>query len=169
MLKDTPGSEHPNENGEIAYVTGHGFKLYDGTEKGLREPDVGLTSVDTTTTTTSVTDVLMSGMSTTPSAGEYLVVLAGDLSHNASGGQIYTSIYVAGSQRVGSQRFYQRQGAVNGQFVSFAKVGVNGAQAIEGRWRVNSGTGTNYNRQLLLIKVAETGLTMKLASMMERL
>ena len=44
-------------------------------------------------------------------------------------------------------------GTANG-FCCVAVVTVNGAQSIEGRWRVSAGTGTMYVRGLTLLKVA---------------
>jgi hypothetical protein len=164
MLKDT-SSEHPSQNGEFAYVNGHGFRLYEDSEKGLREPDTGVVFSEKTATTTSLVDEPMPDLSIIPDAGEYLVIFSGDLGHSDLG-VIYTSIYVGHDPQKGSIR--QTQMSRNGaSFCSCAKVTVNGAQSVEGWWRVSTGTGTNYNRQLLLIKVAEKGLSIKLPMMMK--
>lgn len=172
MLKTTPGSEHPNENGEVGYVTSEGFKVYEeGEEKGLREPDSGILSSNSFTSTTSTSDVLMGSTTTTPDAGEYLVFFSGDVMNSASGAVIYPSIYVGGSIVVGSQRLlYSSTVSLIGRgFCCFAKVAVNGAQAIEGRWKVTTGTAYSYNRQLVWMKVDSTGLAAKKASMMREL
>jgi hypothetical protein len=114
-------------------------------------------SVDgsTTITTTSLTDVLMTGMTLTPPAGTYLVSFTGDLSHNANGGTIATSIYYNGSKIAASQRDYARgsQPATT-SFHSVTRITVNGSSAIEGRWRTNSATASNYHRTLFVLRVS---------------
>jgi hypothetical protein len=134
------------------------MQIYEGgVEKGLREPDADIVSAATIATTTSTSDVVMSGMTATPAAGTYLVVFSGDLAHGTHNGEVRTSLYKGGLQVVGSQRFFRCYGTSTGAFTCIALVAVNGAETIEGRWRVNSGTGTNYSRQLAVVKVVETG------------
>jgi len=112
-----------------------------------------------TTTTTSTTDVQTDSMTLTPAAGTYLAFFSGSVTNNTRGTSIYTSIYSGGAQVASSER----EANVGGDdintwigilpFTCIAKVTVNGAQTIEGRWRVSTGTGTMYERTLNLIRV----------------
>jgi hypothetical protein len=67
----------------------------------------------------------------------------------------YVSIWAAGAQIAASEQGLQ-QSATSRRwgFCCIAVVTVNGAQAIEGRWRASSGTSTMYNRTLMILKVA---------------
>lgn len=117
-------------------------------------PAVTPINVATATTTTSATDVLMSGMTTTPAAGNYMVWFSGDVSNGTNNTDVYTSIYVGGTQVSGSERYYRRGNqTISNSFASMARVTVNGAQAIEGRWRTSGGTASCLNRQLYFMQV----------------
>lgn len=117
-------------------------------------PAVTAINVATTTTTTSATDVLMSGMTTTPGAGNYMVWFSGDVSNGSNNTDVYTSLYVGGTQVSGSERYYRRGNqTISNSFASMARVTVNGAQAIEGRWRTSGGTASCINRQLYFMQV----------------
>ena len=115
--------------------------------------DILATEVDSdaTTTTTSTSDVLMSGMTVTPEAGTYLVFFTGSIQHS-SGAVTTISIYAGGSyvmrRTVNSSNATNRMG-----FSCVAKVTVNGSQAIEGKWKTASGTATAYERGLHTLKV----------------
>ena len=64
---------------------------------------------------------------------------------------------MGGSQANGSERRVQRgagQGNVTADFTCLGVVTVNGSQAVEGRWRTSSATGTMHERSLILLKVA---------------
>ncbi len=71
---------------------------------------------------------------------------------------VITSIWSAGSQVSASERENKRgagQGDVHTAFSCMARVTVNGSQAIEGRWRVDAGTGTlELGRTLAIIEVS---------------
>jgi hypothetical protein len=107
-------------------------------------------------TTTSTSDVLLSGMTVTPAAGTYKV-MAHASSTLSSNTNIFFSLYVGGSQVSNSEGQRTRaSNQTNTQRMDwnfFDDVTVNGTQAIEIRWRVASGTGTAYDRQLSILKV----------------
>ena len=114
----------------------------------------------TTTTTTATTDTQTNSMTLTPVAGTYMVWFSGSVTDNTRGASIYTSIYSAGAQVA----YSEQESNVGGDdvntwigvlpFTCIAKVTVNGAQAIEGRWRVSTGTGTMYERTLTLLRIS---------------
>jgi hypothetical protein len=109
-------------------------------------------------TTTSTTDVLATGMTITPPAGTYMVWFSSSVSSDTNNAEVWASIYSGGTQVSGSERELMRgaaQGNVAIGFACVARVTVNGAQAIEGRWRVTaSSTGTmESGRTLSIIRV----------------
>jgi hypothetical protein len=58
---------------------------------------------------------------------------------------------------VGIAQLFERgagQGNVTTTLTAVAKVAVNGAEAIEGRWYQAGGTGNITNRSLMIIEVA---------------
>lgn len=109
----------------------------------------------TTITTTSLTDVLMTGMTVTPAAGTYLVWFSGAVSHSTNNAITWMSIYAGGTIVTASESPAQRATtAVSFPFACAARVTVNGSQAIEGRWRTSAATATNTRRTLMYLKVA---------------
>lgn len=127
----------------------------------------GITSAEITatasTTTTSTTDVLINSMTTTPVAGTYVVFFNTTLQSNANNVNIFVSIYAGGAQAIGSEMSGtpQLQGGltpslnVNVPIFTSNTVTVNGAQAIEARWRVSAaGTATALSRTLQIIRIA---------------
>lgn len=106
-------------------------------------------------TTVSAVDVVAVGMTLTPPAGTYLVWFSG--SSGADAGSVFESIYAGGVQ-VPSSEVRNSMGSSVGlnsiPFTSIAKVTVDGIQAIEGRWRVDGGTGTMHQRNLTALEVA---------------
>ena len=106
-------------------------------------------------TTASATDVLATGMSITPVAGTYVVVFSCSLETTNAGGVMFGSIYMGGVQVAASEREIDAPGASeSSDMTSIALVTVNGAEAIEGRWRRTAGTATMHERQLLILRVA---------------
>lgn len=118
-------------------------------------------SATNTITTTSATDTLMTGMTLTPVAGNYLVLFSASLRGGNDDSSITGSIYAGGTFQAGSQR--QVVANVSGglsnpntntvSITSFSVVTVNGSQAIEGRWRRASGTATASYRHLKIIRI----------------
>ncbi len=109
-------------------------------------------------TTTSTTDVVATSMTLTPPSGTYMVWFTGSASNSGNNNMVITSIWSAGSQVSASERENKRgagQGDVHTAFSCMARVTVNGSQAIEGRWRVDAGTGTlELGRTLAIIEVS---------------
>lgn len=124
----------------------------------ISDPNPPATIIEQTgdITTDSVVDVVMTGMTLTPAAGTYAVFLSGSVDHGSAGGSIETSIYSAGARVPASERrFLRGADPVTCSFACHAKVTVNGAQAIEGRWRVAAGIGTMHERTLLISEVMD--------------
>lgn len=105
-----------------------------------------------TTTTTSSSDVLMSGMSITPAAGEYLCWFSGEVDHSQDS-DLTMSIYVNGVREDASQRRVDINNGRNACFACTNHATVTGSQAIEGRWRTSASTASCYRRQLYILKI----------------
>lgn len=108
-------------------------------------------------TTTSTSDVLATGMTLTPPSGTYMVFFQTSLSHGSNGGSAYANIYAGGSLVANSEIQFKRssQNMIVPSSINGILTTVNGSQAIEARWRVNSGTGTmNIYRYLSVLRVA---------------
>lgn len=110
-------------------------------------------TASTTTTTTSTTAVALDFMSVTPPAGTYLITAMVTLGLSANASLGYIQIYSGGVAQ--GVEMNMRRGNQNIQTVvaAQAKVTVNGAQAVEIRWRVSAGTGTADGRSLSYHKV----------------
>ena len=110
----------------------------------------------TLTTTTSTADTAISGMTLTPPAGTYLVWFTGSVwNSNANSPIVYASIYSGGTKVAASERSMSQKTADDRNCLTcVAKVTVNGAQAIDARWRVVSGTANNTNRTLTILQVS---------------
>lgn len=108
-----------------------------------------------TGTTTSVTDVVIVGMTVTPAAGTYLARFCSSTVNSGNGAERnFVSIYSGGSQVPYSE---VRLGISGGGVVpvtTIAQVTVNGSQAVEARWRVIAGTGSMYQRSLILTRLS---------------
>lgn len=107
------------------------------------------------TTTTSIVDALVDSMTITPAAGTYLVWFAGSTENDSYPRDNYMSIYSGGVQAADSEvhaSWYRAN--IPSPFCCIAKVTVNGAEAIEGRWRVSDDEATMYHRTLIILEVA---------------
>jgi hypothetical protein len=123
----------------------------------LPGPDYSQVTSVTTATTTSVTDVLMAGMTITPPAGQYTVFFSTTFQHSNNGSTIYCSIYAGGVQELYSEKMIQSPRWVNAGYAGFTQaiVTVNGAQAIECRWRSSGlGTATALARSMMIVRVS---------------
>lgn len=124
--------------------------------QGLYNNEISFTS---TITTTSTTDVVLTGMTITPPAGIYFVSFSTWMT-NTTGNQTATvSIYAGGSQKASSAMtiipFSGAVGSINGG-VSVATNGivtVNGAQAIAIEWHTAGGTASAHNGTFDIIKI----------------
>ena len=103
-------------------------------------------------TTTSTTDILMTGMQVTPGAGTYYAILTGSGLMNANNRSFFVSLYFNGVQDAASLRTSEALDIL--PFVAVGIGTVGDGQTIEARWRVNTGTGTvQETRSLILIKL----------------
>ena len=93
-------------------------------------------------------------MTLTPVAGTYAVWFTGSVAHSVFGSSIFTSIYSGGVQFAASQRVATLGDNDENSFACVAEVVVNGAQAIEGRWRTSIPTATMHQRVLYILRVA---------------
>ena len=109
--------------------------------------------------TTSLTDVLVTGMTLTPGAGTYLAMFSMTMAHNKTGQTVFASMYANGVQQASTDRDVGGQAGNlgNGAFQRIVTVGAG--QAIEARWRVSSNAGGGQGsspgpRTLTLVKLA---------------
>lgn len=113
-----------------------------------------------TATTTSGTDVLMTGMSVTPIAGTYLVIFSGVIQSSQAGSTVTISLYSGGVQDTASIRPMAPFdggtlsattgsccGATQGVYT------VNGSQVIQVDWHTSAGTASTFQRNLTLLKI----------------
>lgn len=129
---------------------------------GLLVSGISTTEVSATAdaTTTSAADVLMTGMTSTPVAGTYMVVFSGGVDHSNQNVAVVVSIYVGGALKTDSVRSpIPRFNGVSANSLTpivttNGIVTVNGSQAIEIRWKTASGTATVHQRTLDIIRVA---------------
>jgi hypothetical protein len=113
-------------------------------------------------TTTSASDVALSGMSITPGAGDYLIWFSGSMESSATSTQ-YASIYVNGAQLGHSERRVFTEGSIPSTSFPVAThayvTGVGAGQAIEVRWRTTGGTATMHQRTLVVQRLTSGAAT----------
>lgn len=117
-------------------------------------------SATSTVTTTSTSDVLMTGMTITPAIGTYLAIFTGVVQQNDAGNSATLSFYIGGTQDASSVMDFAPfdGGALSAAQASCCAVThgvytVNGSQAIAIEWHVSAGTGSVFQRKLTLIKI----------------
>lgn len=105
-------------------------------------------------TTSSATDTLMVGMTSTPAAGTYLVMWSGSIVNSANGAErTWVSLYLGGSQVSATERSIGTAGGAYAPSSTHAVISPNGSQAVELRWRVAGGTSTVHSRRLTFIRL----------------
>lgn len=124
--------------------------------QGVYNSEVSFTSV---ITTTSTTDVLMTGMTITPPAGTYLVIFSTWLTHSNGNAPITMSLYFGGVQKADSIRvaipFVGALSAIT-QDMPLTINGittVNGSQALTIEWHTSTGTATAHTGTFNILKV----------------
>ena len=127
----------------------------DGGEVGPNSP---LQASETTNdTTASASDVLVSGMTITPGAGDYHVWFSGSVEGTATNSTQFVSLYVNGAQLPHTEREVLTEGSIlNTSFpvATHALVtGVLAGQAIEVRWRTTAPTATMHERTLVVTPI----------------
>jgi hypothetical protein len=109
----------------------------------------------TTATTTSLIDVLLTGMALTPGTGNYLAIFNATCSSGTNQSQNVFSIYVNGVRNNNTNTAITLS-PVNSRHninIVFKITGVGVGQVVDVRWKVNvASTGSAYERTLTLIK-----------------
>jgi hypothetical protein len=106
-------------------------------------------------TTTSTSYVLMTGMTITPGAGTYLAIFSTSISNSSSGVNTFISLFSNGAQIASSEtvmNFFKANDI--GDMAANKIITVAAGQAIEVKWKVDSGTGTARARVLSLVRIA---------------
>jgi hypothetical protein len=124
----------------------------------------GITNIETSfsanITTTSASDVVMTGMTTTPAAGTYQVIFSSWFTHSNGNATVTLSIYAGVTQSTGSIRtFVPFTGAIGGANNGAtggtnAIVTVNGSQAIALEWHTSTGTATAHNGTMDVVRLS---------------
>jgi hypothetical protein len=119
----------------------------------LTEYSVDATAT-TSTTNTSVTDVLADSMTLTPPRGVYRVNFSSSIVNSANGAQrTFVSLYVGGVQQTHTEIPVGTAGGAYAPVSISAQEIVDGTQAIEVRWRVAAGTSTMTQRTLSVLRI----------------
>ena len=113
------------------------------------------------TTDTSDTDVLIAGLTYTPGAGKYMIFVGGATALSVKNRTMWISLYAAGTKVLVSEIEFEPGEAM--QYVPFAITGilvtVGDGEAIEVRWRRDSGTPVPtmhfQNRHLTVVEIIE--------------
>ncbi len=121
---------------------------------------VSIVSATGTITTTSGSDVLMTGMTLTPPAGVYHAQCDTTLTNDSNNSQVFVSIYVGGTQIASSEKSAKPRvqagfGSALNLDVPITSVGeatVNGSQAIECRWSRSGGNANSINGRSLKLE-----------------
>lgn len=126
-------------------------------------PRIREVTATSSTNTTSSTDALLNSMTTgNLPQGTYLILFNADFESNAAGAAISFSYYLGGSQVATSLRkIIPFDGgalsatAARGIAQLQQVITVSGAQAVEVRWSISSGTATAAARSLISMQVAQ--------------
>ena len=127
----------------------------DGGEVGVNSPFQVSETLDDTTG--SASDVLLSGMTITPGAGDYLVWFSGSLEDSSASSTQYVSLYVNGAQLPHTERQVVTEGSIPATSFPVAThalvTGVLAGQAIDVRWRTTAPTATMHERTLVVTPI----------------
>lgn len=114
----------------------------------------------TNATTTSATDALLTSMTISPVAGNYLLFFTTTITSNAAGAAITGSVYVAGAQLARTVMKISpldggtlSSGTARGSLAIVTSVSVAAGQAVEIRWSTSSGTATCGPRIMNLLSL----------------
>jgi hypothetical protein len=118
-------------------------------------PTVFSVSATNNVTTTSTTDVALTGMTLTPGAGTYVADFSCNTSNSNNDRTHDFSFFANGTKITSSERSMELSTATAIHTVALVseKITVGAGQAIDVRWNVQGNTGTVGNRTLRLIKV----------------
>lgn len=106
-------------------------------------------------TTTSTSYVVVTSLTITPVAGNYIAMFDSGVTHDTNNEKVYYAIFVNGVQVTNSERIFTCQNAAerNAATTHVNNITVDGTQAVDVRWKVDVGTGTMGNRILTLIRL----------------
>lgn len=111
-------------------------------------------------TTTSNTPALLTGMTTTPVAGSYLVWFSASTQSNGTNCTQTFGLYVGGTLKADSSRTIQpydggtlAAATATGAVAINAKITVTGSQLVEIHWSTAGGTATCHQRTLNLLRI----------------
>lgn len=116
-------------------------------------------TVTSNQTTTSGTDAVIPGLTVTPPAGTYLVIMSGWFTHSTGNDTVTISIYSAATKNASSVRVFMPLSssplAGNNGLTSTtnAIVTVDGSQAISTQWHTNGATATIHIANMDIIKI----------------
>jgi hypothetical protein len=117
-------------------------------------PNTAIVEGKSTITTTSTTYVLATGMTTTPPAGVYAVMAGAHCSGSLAASRVLTSLFSGGVQVIASERTIGGVANMPAPTSMLAILTLDGASAIELRWRITGGgTATMIGRQLMLLRL----------------
>lgn len=107
-----------------------------------------------TFTTTSLTDVVVTGFAVTPQSGTYAVWIMGEIQDSNSTAQMSFTVYKAGVTVADSIRDIQSYGASKpGMLATLTVISVNGSQSVDLRVKTTAGTLSVFQRSMLLIRL----------------
>ena len=133
----------------------------DGVETGASPPlQVNATG---DVSTTSGSDVVVSGMTLTPGAGDYLVWFSGSVEASGSNTTQNVSIYVNGVKAAHTEREVFTEGSIPDTSFPVATqlyvTGVGAGETIDVRWRTSGGTATMHERTLTVEQVTPADMS----------
>jgi hypothetical protein len=120
---------------------------------GAGDPTVTEVTASGEINTSSGTDVLVTSMTFTPGAGDYMVWFSSAMWIDQSNNDVFVSFYKGGSQVANSET---STNTTRPDHVAKSKkiTGVGASDAIEVRWRVSGSTARMQSRNLQWMKVA---------------
>lgn len=109
----------------------------------------------TTETITSLTDTVITGMSITPGAGDFLVFFDGRAEQDNDASALTVSMYHDGVQVPNTEQQLNKKDIRYHIGANAYVTGVLAGEVIDIRWRVTQNQGFIYNRSLIAVKLAE--------------
>lgn len=161
----TYGFDNQHSGGNVAdYNTQFGVYRIAGEE--ISPYNIGggissnLLSATSNTSTGSSSYTQVNSMSNTPAAGTYMVTFSASGKGNSDDQEMQVCLYSGGSAVTHTERDYGYEADSNNNDRRFtihtqAIITVNGSQAIEARYKTNTGTFNIYERSMTLLKVAD--------------
>lgn len=148
--------------GAASLTQGHYRWRNDDGPEGSGTPPTQVTAT-ADDSTTSTTDVVVSGMTMTPGAGDYVVWFSSSVENSAGTDDQFVSLYLDGTQLAHTERQATVDSSIPGSPFPVAThaflSGVTAGQAIDVRWRTTGGTATMHERTLVAAPVNPADVT----------